>query len=50
METNSPIKIDKQDGTVFVDGTLDRERTPVVKIKVIARDGGIFDADQVRFI
>ena len=47
--TDSPIKIDQRDGTVYVNGRLDREKTPIIKLKIVARDGGIFDADdQVR--
>ena len=49
MQTDSPIKIDQRDGTVYVNGRLDREKTPIIKLKVVARDGGIFDSeDQVR--
>ena len=47
MESDSPIKIDQRDGTLYVNGRLDREITPVISLKVIARDGGIFDTDQV---
>ena len=32
---------------MYVDGILDREITPVIRLSVVARDGGIFDADQV---
>ena len=47
LQNNSPIKINKKDGTVYVDGTIDREVTPIIKIKIIARDGGLFEDEQV---
>ena len=47
LQTDSPIKINKKDGTVYVDGTIDREVTPIIKIKIIARDGGLFEDEQV---
>ena len=47
LQTDSPIKINKRDGTVYVDGTIDREVTPIIKIKIIARDGGLFEDEQV---
>ena len=49
LQTDSPIKIDKRDGTVYIDGTLDRETNPVIRLSVIARDGGMFEDDQVRY-
>ena len=47
LQTDSPIKINKRDGTVYVDGTIDREVTPIIKINIIARDGGLFEDEQV---
>ena len=45
QNSDSPIKIDPRDGTVYVNGRLDREKTPLIRVKVVARDGGLFDAD-----
>ena len=47
LQTDSPIKISKRDGTVYVDGTIDREVTPIIKLKIMARDGGLFEDEQV---
>ena len=50
MDTNSPIKINQRDGTLYVDGRIDREVTPIIRLKVFARDGGIFEGEEVRII
>ena len=47
LETGSPIKIKARDGTVYVDGVLDRETEPIIELSIIARDGGMFDENQV---
>ena len=47
MESDSPIRIDQRDGTLYVDGRLDREVTPIIRLKVVARDGGIFEGEEV---
>ena len=47
MESDSPIRINQRDGTLYVDGRLDREVTPIIRLKVFARDGGIFEGEEV---
>ena len=47
MESDSQIRIDQRDGTLYVDGRLDREVTPIIRLKVVARDGGIFEGEEV---
>ena len=50
MESDSPIRINQRDGTLYVDGRLDREVTPIIRLKVFARDGGIFEGEEVTII
>ena len=45
-----PVKINTLDGTVFVNGTLNREQTPHIDLTIIAADGGLEGFDDPDFV
>ena len=46
----NPIKINPLDGVVYVNGTLNREKTPQIDLTVIAADGGLAGFDDPDFV